>query len=92
MRLTATTTISNNDVAFGEAPGLTDMYVTDIKWSGQWDIARINGANTEVILNLDGNGSWDLDQIQMTLTEFASSNISCTLTGTGTLLLRIGKN
>lgn len=63
--------------------------IVGVAWSGTWVITR---AGTP-ILSLSNTGNWlDLDSKGVSLKTNSTSNIVATLTGDGTLILRLKKS
>ena len=85
-----TTTIAGNSSVSGIAVGdesLTGGYVKGLAWTGTWTIAR--GANT--IWSTINSGDLDFTSVGMPLTQDATATLVCTLTGSGSILVKVGK-
>lgn len=77
----AVSNIAANAIEF-----VNTAYISKVYWSGTWTVAR--GSNT--VLNLTGNGNWDLAGQQMSIQDYNSANV--VITGSGTILLQLTKD
>lgn len=84
---TATETIDLSTLIIaGET--LKSVEIAGVVWSGTWTVVR--GGVT--VLSLTGSGNWgDLDALGISLKANPTSNIVLTLTGAGTIILRLKK-
>jgi hypothetical protein len=77
---------SVSNVAIGDEI-LTGCNIRTVMWSGTWKVSR--GANT--LLNLSGSGVMDFTLSDMSLSIDSTATLVANVTGTGTLILKIGK-
>ena len=86
----ASLTIAGNNSVSNVATGdeiLTGCNIRTVMWSGTWKVSR--GSNT--LLNLSGSGTFDLSLGDMALAIDSTATLVANVTGTGTLILKIGK-
>lgn len=92
IRTNATETIQLADLAAPNSAieNVASASINRVYWvtDGSWTVAR--GANT--ILNLSGEGDWDLVSHGISLSEGATANIVITGSGNGTIILEVSKN
>lgn len=94
-RLTSTTTLwtnhANTQLGANNSPDETvdSMTIAQAKWAGTWVVSR--AGNT--ILDLTGAGNFDFQEDGVTIetSAEASGNLVATLTGSGTLVLKLHK-
>lgn len=86
IRATATETIALSSLVAGSET-VAKASINKILWCGTWTVAR--GANTK--FSLSGTGVFDLDSMGLACKEDTTANIGLTLTGAGSIILKLKK-
>lgn len=86
IRATASETIALSALAAGSET-VSKASINKIMWCGTWSVSR--GGNKKY--DLSGTGCWDLDSMGMANKEDADSNIVLTLTGVGSIVIKVKK-